>query len=147
MSNMKLFDHEYNGAPCRIYADYGSVLMIEFDTGSRTAVPKSKVVKTLQGVINAASIIKPKSDVTAAVKGEAPQQEVIATSESTKKPNINDLTFSDLVDLKGVGRSSAKKIIENKPVGGYNSIEQLQGLNSELTRLDWGVVENQISFE
>lgn len=142
----KVFDHEYNGSPCAIYADYGSVVMIEFDSGQRTAVPKSKVVQTLQGVINANEILgtKEKEKPTAASKVED-----TATTEGNSKPskpNINSLTFSDLVDLKGVGRASAKKIVENKPTGGYNSIEQLQGLNSELTRLDWGVVESQVSF-
>lgn len=148
----KTYEYEYNSAPCRIFADYGSVKMIEFDNGQRTAVPGELVKKISEQVISARNILgtekkeKPvEKDGLSIIPPEKPAV-LFDTEAEVEKPNINELTFSDLVDLKGVGRASAKKIIENKPSEGYKTLEQLKALNDEINRLDWNVVAEQVSF-
>lgn len=53
--------------------------------------------------------------------------------ESPEAVNINQVTFTEMhKSLPGVGRTSAKKIMSNKPPGGYENLEQLKELNSDI---------------
>lgn len=145
--------YTYQGMVVTQVAVYGGqVVMVELPTGKREAVPM-QALESLKAntVVNADNIIGQATTVKTSTlnKEESPvtvetEQAIIPDVEY--KLNINTANQSEIADLKGVGRSSAKKIIANRPVAGYVDIEQLQGLNSELTRLDWDVVAAQITF-
>jgi DNA uptake protein ComE-like DNA-binding protein len=71
---------------------------------------------------------------------------IIGTPTSGQLLNINQASFTDLrQNLPGVGRTSANKIVQNKPETGYSSLEQLKEINSAL-KVNWETIADKISF-
>lgn len=130
--------------------------MVELPTGKREAVPlqsldplKANDVVSADTIINVTQTSHKTTITTTSTKEESPvivetEQAIIPDVEY--KLNINEANQTELADLKGVGRASAKRILSNRPVSGYTDIEQLRGLNSELARLDWDVLAAQVTF-
>ena len=66
--------------------------------------------------------------------------------EEVQKININEVSGQILGKaLKGLGVTSAKKIIDKKPEGGYVGFEQLKTLNANLN-VNWESVLPHIEF-
>jgi DNA uptake protein ComE-like DNA-binding protein len=51
-----------------------------------------------------------------------------------------------LVELPTIGTTSAKKIIERKPDGGYKNMDELIFINHDLNRTDWDALKTLIKF-
>lgn len=63
------------------------------------------------------------------------------------KLNINTANFSSIrKHMGGIGRSAPKKLIDNKPEGGYRDFAHLKELNSDL-QINWELVESVVVFE
>lgn len=63
-----------------------------------------------------------------------------------EKVNINSATFSLIRKaMPGLGRVGAKKLVDNRPEGGYQSFEQLKEINADL-QTNWEVVQGSITF-
>lgn len=61
--------------------------------------------------------------------------------------NINTANFSAIrKHMGGIGRSAPKKLIDNKPEGGYRDFAHLKELNSDL-QINWELVESVVVFE
>ena len=60
--------------------------------------------------------------------------------------NINQVSFTEMhKSLPGIGRAGAKKILANKPLSGYEDIEQLKELNRELS-INWDELKGVLVF-
>ena len=61
--------------------------------------------------------------------------------------NINQATFTELhKQLPGIGRVAAKKVLANKPLSGYQDIEQFKELNRELS-INWDELAGILVFQ
>lgn len=138
--------YNYKGTVVTEKAVYGGgVVMIELPDGRREAVPASSLEPLGPNtILDASAVLEAKPTLPKESVEQEKEQAIIPNVEA--KLNINLANQSDIADLKGVGRSSAKRIIANRPPHGYKDIDQLRGLNSELTRLDWDVLTAQVTF-
>jgi hypothetical protein len=60
--------------------------------------------------------------------------------------NINQVSFTEMhKSLPGIGRAGAKKILANKPSSGYQDIEELKELNSDLA-INWDELKEVLVF-
>jgi hypothetical protein len=67
--------------------------------------------------------------------------------KSGDRLNINQANYSLIRKfMPGIGRSAPKKLIDNKPEGGYRDFAHLKECNAEL-QINWDVVESVIVFE
>jgi DNA uptake protein ComE-like DNA-binding protein len=61
--------------------------------------------------------------------------------------NINTSSFLVLrKHFPGIGRVAPKKIVENRPDGGYKDFEELKELNKELN-INWDELKDKLVFE
>ena len=127
-------NYKYKGVPCTLKArfDYGLVQIKV--SGQIVTVHKSELQEATTKVVVMDK--EPKTKQT-----EQPK-----TLADLAKTNINTATQDELVKLKSIGRVSARKIIDHRPADGYVDMEQLKGLNVELDRVQWDVVETKIVF-
>lgn len=121
----------YKGIPCEVRAEYDNGLVQIFVSGE---------VMTVNG-----KDIQSNNNKVVVINNPKAEQPTIQLGDIGKL-SINNATLDEIAGLKGVGKVSARKIVSNKPDGGYTDIEQLKSLNIELDRIDWDVIESQISF-
>ena len=79
-----------------------------------------------------------------------PDEKTETTSEVVSTSiNINSATFTELhKGLPGLGRVAAKKIIGNRPEGGYKSLDHLIELNkASAENINWDAIGSSIVFE
>lgn len=122
----------YKGFPAQLIQQYATGLaLIRVSGAKKTVSLKELAVAT--------------NRVTKVSGGSAKS---VATEERPKieKVNINELTQSGLIDLPTIGSASARTILSNKPENGYQDIDELKLINNKLNRVDWGVVEERVSF-
>lgn len=122
----------YKGIPCTIRC--------EFDNGLVQIAVSGEVM-----TVNGKDVQRNNNKVVVIDNPTKPEQSTINLGDIAKL-NINNATLDDLAGLKGIGKVSARKIISNKPNGGYVDIEQLKSLNIELDRIDWDVTASQVVF-
>jgi len=122
----------YKGIPCTIRC--------EFDNGLVQVEVSGEVI-----TVNGKDVQRNNNKVVVIDNPTKAEQSTISLGDITKL-NINNATLDDIAGLKGVGKVSARKIISNKPNGGYVDIEQLKSLNIELDRIDWDVIASQVLF-
>jgi DNA uptake protein ComE-like DNA-binding protein len=68
--------------------------------------------------------------------------------EAEKGININLAGFASLKDkLPGIGRTSARIFIKNRPAGGYKDFEEFQSLNEKEVKVNYEELKESISFE
>ena len=61
--------------------------------------------------------------------------------------NINQVSFTELhKSLTGIGRASAKKILANKPLNGYQNLDELKELNQDLA-INWDELAGILVFQ
>jgi DNA uptake protein ComE-like DNA-binding protein len=122
----------YKGIPCTIRC--------EFDNGLIQIEVSGEVM-----TVNGKDVQSNNNKVVVIDNPTKPEQSTISLGDITKL-NINNATLDEIAGLKGIGKVSARKIINNKPSNGYIDIEQLKSLNIELDRIDWDVVASQVIF-
>lgn len=122
----------YKGIPCTIRC--------EFDNGLVQVEVSGEVM-----TVNGKDIQRNNNKVVVIDNPTKTEQPTISLGDITKL-TINNATLDDIAGLKGVGKVSARKILGNKPNGGYVDIEQLKSLNIELDRIDWDVIASQVVF-
>lgn len=122
----------YKGIPCTIRC--------EFDNGLVQIAVSGEVM-----TVNGKDVQRNNNKVVVIDNPTKPEQSTINLGDIAKL-NINNATLDGIAGLKGIGKVSARKIISNKPNGGYVDIEQLKSLNIELDRIDWDVTASQVVF-
>jgi DNA uptake protein ComE-like DNA-binding protein len=121
----------YKGIPCEVRC--------EFDNGLVQILVSGEVI-TVNG-----KDIQSNNNKVVVINNPKAEQPTIQLGDIGKL-SINNATLEEIAGLKGVGKVSARKILSNKPDGGYTDIEQLKSLNIDLDRIDWDVVESQVVF-
>ena len=109
------------------------------DGGSR----KTQILATPPGEPGANLQVVDDDTVITSLEGGKKDSEAIPNPESV---NINQVSFTEMhKSLPGIGRAGAKKILANKPLKGYEDIEQLKELNSQLS-INWDELKGVLVF-
>lgn len=122
----------YKGIPCTIKC--------EFDNGLVQIEISGEVM-----TVNGKDVQRNNNKVVVIDNPSKSEQSAIDLGDITKL-NINDATLDEVAALKGVGKVSARKIVSNRPEGGYVDIEQLKALNIELDKINWDALESLVTF-
>lgn len=70
----------------------------------------------------------------------------LSEEDEKKTINLNQLNGEAIAkSLSGVGKLSAKKIVERRPDGGYLGVEQLKMLNADVN-INWEAVLPHVTF-
>lgn len=86
-------------------------------------------------------IISDDTPIAAIIGGKANEEIPNPTSV-----NINQVSFTEMhKSLPGIGRASAKKILSNKPLNGYQDLDELKELNQDLA-INWDELKEVLVF-